>query len=276
MRDIDNEQWYNIYKVALDNPLQGTVLTQYSLENVKEMETKVVFIKNKQGQIKIAAMAIKNAIEYESGQVKIDENGENVKEATGLFALDIKKIDEDLLNDIFSKNSDHVMVEEPKNWGKKGEPNIVLSVLQRTIFEDKKLQNHRIEGSNFGSYLTNQYAKMGKSTTFEIDFDYNELGDHAKSKYVEFLREKLPKEYGENIKSEDIYFDYETHQVLVDGQLAKKEKIQAFHDKYLKYYETILNKDSEEYKNFKKIMDSVYKSNISEISSLDDVYKQTR
>ena len=268
MVNIDKKKWWELYQTALKNPIQAIMLSNYSLEEIIEMETKIVFIKNKYGKIKIGAMAIKNAIDYETEEIKIDENGEPIKEATGLFSIDIKEIEPKLLDSIFTSGNKQKLIKEPKNWGENGEPNIVLSVLQREIFEHPQLQNHRIEGSNFGTFLKDSYTKMGKEETVNYEYDTSYLiSIEEKTKYLNFMKFILVKEFKE-LNSGDISLDYETMQILNKEKLIEKEKVQYIHTKYLKYYETVLNKNSEEYKKFKELMDKLYLSNnVKKISS---------
>lgn len=268
MNIIDNKLWYILYKKAKTNPLQNLMLSDYSEKEILEMETKIVFIKTKNEKLKIAAMAIKNVKKQETNEYMIDEYGNNIKESTGLFSLDIKELDEKIIDNIFQNGEEFHLVKEPKNWGKLGEPNIVLSVLQREIFEDNNLQNHRIVGSNFGSFLKENYEKMGQIETSSYDFDLNYLVTiDEKKKYVDFIKLFLPKEYG-GITSNDIEFDYQTMQILIKNELADKTKIKEFHHKYLRYYETVLDKDSNKYKKFKSLMDKLFQTNRIKIHEL--------
>lgn len=252
LTNVSPELFNDVFQEVIKNPLQGLFLTHCSKEEIMEMDTKFVLIRNKAGEIKLAGMAIKDyETEAENGEyVKVEnETGGYVKEATALFSVNIDDLDEELRNSVLD-NLDSLVI-EPEDYGKKGEPNLVLSLLQQGILDNIEGE---IRGSHFGEFLSSQYEKMGKEITNGegYDFAYEFLSPGAQESYIEYVKIQMGKmkEY-KGIPANLIKYDAELNKISVKGvELPLKEVkriIEEINSK-IRYYETVVNKDSVEFK----------------------------
>lgn len=281
LTDVSSELYNEVFQTVLKNPLQGLFLTHYSEEEVLEMDTKMVLVKNKKGVVKLAAMAIKDYTEEQddgSVEKKLDKNGNFVKEATGLFSVNLDSLSQEIQDKIYEEINS--LVVEPKNYGKKDEPNLILSLLQQGILDSL---DGEVRGSHFGHFLSEAYEKMGKEIQNEDgwDFDYEFLSDGAKKSYVGYVEIQMGK-MKEYKKATSIRYNAEKNVILVDGKLLSQEEVKdiltSINDS-IKYYETVVNQDSVQFLQYGIIVEEIVKSSIMDFEgdfTLKDFVETTK
>ena len=52
MINLNNELWYELYQKAMKNSLQSMMLTKYTKEQINKMDTRMTFVKSKNGKNK--------------------------------------------------------------------------------------------------------------------------------------------------------------------------------------------------------------------------------
>jgi len=278
---VSAELYNVIFQQALKNPLQGLFLTHYKMEEILEMETKMVLVKNKKGQLKLAGMAIKDYQgETESGEMlkEYNEDGTTVKEATALFSVDFSSIDKSVQDKLLNELNSIVI--EPKNYGKDGEPNLILALLQQGILNTV---SGKIKGSHFGNFLSEQYQKMGKNITNEDgwDFNYDYLSEEAKTAYIEYIKVQVSKHPKYKTNSSMVNYDPIENEIYIRGEKIKngKDLISEINSK-LKYYETVVNKESIEFYRYGKLIKRIIEKDVLNFDkekgfTLEDFIKNT-
>jgi len=265
LKDVSQELFNDIFQEALKDPLKGLFLTHYTEEEILEMQTKMVLVQNKKGQLKLAGMAIKNfEEEQDNGEYEkvYNEDGTNVKEATALFSVDFDSMDEGIKNRIY-ENLNSIVV-EPDNYGKDGEPNLILSLLQQGILDTVK---GTIKGSHFGTFLSSQYDKMGKEITNDEgwDFDYSQLSTGAQKSYIEYIQIQVSKMKQYKVNASQVKYDAVNNRIYINGKYVE-ESMDILNDinSKLKYYETVVKKDSVEFYRYGEMIKEITDKSILE------------
>jgi hypothetical protein len=227
--------------------------------------------------------------ENDSNLIKLN-NGKNIqryqKEATSLFSIELSQLKEklgiDFFNNVLKKINN--IITEPEDYGEKEEePNFILSVLIKGIYDDSSIGT--MKGSNFGDMLLDNYKKMGKEVLNNegYDFDYNQLAEEAQESYLKFIKEKLPSFLKNGTKSEDIAYnltngkgvDWDGNEIDIKivsiankGIDVPKNILDDFHNKYLRYYETVVNKKSISFYKFNKLLNKIITTQTMSISDI--------